>query len=77
VESALGERITVHLNPEDHKVITASNEEFRDAFDRTKRIVFKEDEAIMKGGCVVETEVGTIDARLETQLKAIKKALQI
>ena len=30
-----------------------------------------------KGGCIVETEVGTIDARLETQLKAIKKALQI
>lgn len=77
VESVIGERITVHLNPEDHKVITSSNEEFRDVFDRSKRIAFKEDEMMSKGGCIVETEVGTIDARLETQLKAIKKALQI
>lgn len=75
VESSLGERITVHLNPEDYK-ITAS-EEFKDIFDRSKRIAFKEDEAIKKGGCIVETEVGTIDARLETQLKAIKKALEL
>lgn len=77
VDSAIGERITVRLNPEDHKIITADDFEFRDIFDRTKRIAFKEDETIRKGGCVVETEVGTIDARLETQLKAIKKALEL
>ncbi|PIR17492.1 MAG: hypothetical protein COV46_03945 [Deltaproteobacteria bacterium CG11_big_fil_rev_8_21_14_0_20_49_13] len=77
VDSSLGERITVHLNPEDHKIITSSDFEFKDIFDRSKRIAFREDETINKGGCVVETEVGTIDARLETQLKAIKKALEL
>jgi len=77
IESAIGERITVKLNPLDHKIIAAGGMEFKDILDRTKRVVFKEDETIEKGGCVVETEVGTIDARLETQLKAIKKALQI
>ncbi|MBI2974798.1 MAG: hypothetical protein HYY43_04340 [Deltaproteobacteria bacterium] len=77
VESSLGERITVRLNPEDHKVISSAEFEFRDVLDRTKRIVFKEDESIKQGGCVVETEVGTIDARLETQLKAIRKALEL
>lgn len=77
VDSTLGERITVRLNPEDHKIITSDEFEFKDIFDRTKRIAFKEDDTIRKGGCVVETEVGTIDARLETQLKAIKKALEL
>lgn len=75
VESALGERITVRLNPDDYKIIGTGDFEFRDVFDRAKRIAFKEDESIKKGGCIVETEVGTIDARLETQLKAIKKCL--
>lgn len=77
VESSLGERISVRLNPEDYKIIMSEEFEFRDVFDKTKRIAFKEDETIKKGGCVVETEVGTIDARLETQLKAIKKALEL
>lgn len=77
VESSLGERITVRLNPEDYKIVTSDEFEFKDIFDRNKRIVFKEDDTINKGGCVVETEVGTIDARLETQLKAIKKALEL
>lgn len=77
VESSLGERIVVRLNPEDHKAVTADEPALRDILDRTKRISFKEDEAITKGGCIVETEVGTIDARLETQLKAIKKALEL
>lgn len=77
VESSIGERIVVKLNPEDYKVILASEFEFKDMLDRSKRIAFKEDETISKGGCVVETEVGTIDARLETQLKAIKKALEL
>lgn len=77
VESSIGERIVVKMNPEDYKIITASEFEFKDMLDRSKRIAFKEDETISKGGCMVETEVGTIDARLETQLKAIKKALEL
>jgi flagellar biosynthesis/type III secretory pathway protein FliH len=33
------------------------------------------DEAIAQGGCVVETNVGRLDARLDRQLDAIEKAL--
>jgi flagellar assembly protein FliH len=75
LERAIGDRITVRLNPEDYKTIMESEHEFKDILDRTRRLMFREDEEISKGGCVVETEVGTIDARLETQLEAIRKAL--
>ncbi|MBI2346567.1 MAG: hypothetical protein HYV03_06770 [Deltaproteobacteria bacterium] len=77
IESSLGDRIVVRLNPEDYRVITAQEFAYRDILDRTKRLTFKEDAAITKGGCVVETEVGTIDAQLETQLEAIRKALEL
>ncbi len=75
LESALGDRIVVRLNPEDFRLIMDGDHEFRDIIDRTRRLTFREDESISKGGCVVETEVGTIDAQLETQLGAIRKAL--
>lgn len=77
IERSLGDRITVRINPEDLKRLKQEDLQFKDILDRTKRIHFKEDESIQKGGCVVETEVGTIDAQLETQLKAIRKALGV
>jgi flagellar assembly protein FliH len=77
LERSIGDRIVVRLNPQDYATVMSENYEFKDVIDRTKRIMFKEDEAIVKGGCIVETEVGTIDAQLETQMEAIKKALEI
>jgi len=75
LERSLGDRITVRLNPEDYKTLMETDHEFRDAIDRTRRLSFREDDSISKGGCIVETEVGTIDGQLETQMTAIKKAL--
>ena len=75
LEKAIGDRITVKLNPEDYKRLMEGEHEFRDVIDRTRRLTFREDESIIPGGCIVETEVGTIDAQIDTQLKAIKKAL--
>lgn len=77
LERSIGDRIVVRLNPEDYKTMMSENYEFKDVIDRTKRIMYKEDESILKGGCIVETEVGTIDAQLETQMEAIKKALEL
>lgn len=77
LERSIGDRITVKLNPEDYRTVMSEGYEFRDVLDRTKRLLFKEDETIHKGGCVVETEVGTIDAQIETQLEAIRKALEM
>lgn len=77
VEKSLGEKITVRLSPEDYNTLKNQTASFEGILDRTKRIVFKEDETVSRGGCLVETEVGTIDARLETQLSAIRKALEL
>lgn len=77
VESALGDRVTIRLNPEDYKKIHTQMKALQDNVDKSRRLVFKEDETISAGGCVVETEVGVIDAQLETQLRAIRKALEL
>lgn len=77
LEKSLGERIQLSLNPEDYKQVVDTELDYRNMLDRTQRLSFKEDENIERGGCVVETEVGTIDARLETQLEAIRKALEL
>lgn len=77
VESALGDRVTIRLNPEDCKKVHTQIKSLQDNVDKSRRLIFKEDDSISAGGCVVESEVGMIDAQLETQLRAIRKALEI
>lgn len=77
VESALGDRVTIRLNPEDYKKVHTQIKVLQENLDKSRRLVFKEDDTISAGGCVVETEVGMIDAQLETQLRAIRKAFEI
>lgn len=77
LERSIGNQITVRIHPDDLKRFSSKELEFKDLFDRTKQLHFREDDSIARGGCVVETEVGTIDAQLDIQLKAIKKALGV
>jgi len=77
LEKTLGDRIVVRLNPEDYNGIMAGGHDFKEHLDRTKRLTLRSDDAITRGGCIVESEIGTIDAQLEIQLEAIRKALEI
>lgn len=77
IDAAIGDRMTVRVSPTDYAVLMQEDSALRAGLDKTKRLHFKEDDTIAPGGCVVDTEVGTIDAQLETQLQAIRKALEI
>ena len=77
LEKTLGDRIVIRLNPEDYSTLMERDVDFREKIDRTKRLSLRPDEAITKNGCVVESVVGTIDAQLDLQLEAIRKALEI
>ncbi len=75
LDSAIGNKIVVRVNPSDFEKVKAHQPTLVGHVEATKTISFKEDEMVKQGGCVVESEIGTIDAQLETQLMAIKKAL--
>jgi type III secretion protein L len=39
------------------------------------RVTFVSDASVSRGGCLVKTEAGVVDAQLDTQLRAIERAL--
>lgn len=43
---------------------------------RAMQVAFRADERVARGGCIVESELGLVDARLSTQLDAIERALK-
>jgi type III secretion protein L len=68
------ERLTVRINPADFNEI----QEFQNELNQAGRVNFLDlipDPRITTGGCVIESDVGTIDARLDTQLRVLERAL--
>lgn len=77
IDRSTGQKVVVKINPADIEMVRSREAEILSAIDREQSISVREDETVPSGGCIVETELGTVDARLETQLKAIRKALGI
>lgn len=75
ITQSVGRKIVVRVHPADMPVLKEKEAELMAALDQTQSIAVREDDTIAAGGCIIETELGTVDARLETQLKGIRKAL--
>ena len=68
------ETVTIRVHPGDLEQIRKHRDEFLDVGDiQQLRIV--EDQRVDRGGVMVETDGGTIDARVTTQLKEARRVL--
>ena len=76
IESVRNQReLVVRVNPQDAELLRTSRRKLMDLIGRTKEIAVREDPEVERGGCVIETENGTVDAQLRTQLQAIEQVL--
>lgn len=68
------ETLTVRVNPDDLSLVQERRERL-DSTGRARFIDIVADPHVKRGGCVIESESGTIDAQLETQLRVLERAL--
>jgi len=76
VRSALAEaagaaQVTLSVNPSDDELVRAAQAELIGALGTVEQLRIVADEGISRGGCIVETERGRFDARIETQLELL------
>lgn len=69
------EGIKIRLNPEDFHYIMEIKKDYLQSIEGVRNAVVEEDVSIKRGGAVVETMLGEVDARLESQLKEIRDAM--
>lgn len=69
------EMLTVRVNANDLPSLERMRDEKTNAFGRAQFIDFVADQLVQTGGCIVESQSGTIDARVETQLRILENAL--
>lgn len=65
----------IRLNPDDLSVLQDAKSELSSDTTLMENVVLSPDETIEKGGCILETTAGTIDARISKQLDILKKKL--
>lgn len=68
--------ITVRVHPEDAEILSKSQARLLEVLARANVIDVRPDPGVTRGGCVVSTELGTIDATLERQLDALTAAVE-
>lgn len=68
-------RIVIHVNPDDLGIVREHREEWQRAFEQIESLIVEADETIGRGGCLVETPSGDIDAQIESRLAKLQTAL--
>lgn len=68
------ESLTVRVNPADAEVVQRFRQQLSSSA-RAQYIDIVPDPRVTPGGCIIETEAGTVDAQLETQLRVLERAL--
>lgn len=67
--------VTLRVNLEDVKLTSSHADEFIQHVENVKGITVLEDSAVEKGGCIVETDFGAIDARISSQLTELENKI--
>jgi flagellar biosynthesis/type III secretory pathway protein FliH len=67
--------VTLRTHPDDLAALRAAEPRLLARLKRARRLALVADAAVERGGVVVESEAGTVDARLTTQLDALRRAL--
>lgn len=70
---ATKDKLTIICSPADAVYIRKLLTEHRNDFEDIARFSVREDPGIQPGGCLVETEWGTVDARVEKRLAVLKQ----
>lgn len=70
------EQIIVRANREDAEYLKRYKDRLAGMLDGVKSFSILEDTSIEPGGCIIETNLGFIDAKISTKLKSIEEALR-
>ncbi len=70
-----GKAMTIRVHPEDGKLLREKRPRLMELLGRAVDLVIRDDADVERGGCVIQTEFGTIDGQLKTQFEMLRNVL--
>jgi len=76
MRQAMGRKhVIVRLNPADREAMTRDGAPIEALFPNAGSVQFLDDKTVSRCGCVVETNMGIVDAQLDKQIEQLRQAL--
>ena len=69
-------KINIKMNPSDLQFINETQYQLSNLIADVNNVTFEAEESVQSGGCVIETDLGEIDARIEKQLQAVEESFR-
>lgn len=69
--------LRLHVNPADYEFVRERREEIMSSCDGMRGLEIVDDRRVDQGGCLIESDNGHLDARIETQLNEVERALLV
>ncbi len=69
------EKVRLRISPFDEQIVRSTRPDLMLEVDSIHDLIIEIDDKVEQGGCIIESEMGNVDARLTTQLKQIEEAL--
>ncbi len=69
-------KIKIKMNPSDLQFIRETRTQLSNMIENIDHIALEAAENIQSGGCIIETDLGEIDARIEKQLQAVEESFR-
>ncbi|MBP2635809.1 MAG: yscL [Firmicutes bacterium] len=69
-------QILIRVNPDDYEMVLMAKRDLQLMVGRDNAINVAADHTVTAGGCIIETTLGTVDARLDTKFELVQKAIQ-
>lgn len=77
LKESMGNELVVMVNPDDFEKMREKQNSLLTALQGSQTLQIKASAAVRPGSCMIESELGTLEAQLDLQLAAIKRALGI
>jgi flagellar biosynthesis/type III secretory pathway protein FliH len=68
------DQVTVKVSAQDFEFIKSQREQVEDLIDGVKKLNIVADKKVGPGGVIIETQMGYVDARLETKMTVLQEA---
>ncbi len=65
--------VTVHLNPVDYDYVIEQRGDLVSGDERARGVVLLADKGMERGGCLVRTDCGDVDARIEEEFRELER----
>jgi len=75
-EAKWAQWVRIKANPEDIEMLEKGKKEFLTFLSNVNELSISADPKVPRGGCIIETEAGEVDATLETQVSAMYGSLK-